>query len=588
MILQQLLFPNESVCREKNLYFNGKNIEISTEAHIKKDGLLETNTYFNSFSIMKWKKYTHLQQLKLELDIEGICDICLCYAWIDSKNIIRLQGDNKVVYQKGKTDRETLILQYPACPNGVIAYFRIFSYSDTTILYRANYQTDCKNLELNSVKIAVGICTFRREEFVEKNLKLLKDTIIHNPASVLYDNLYVFVSDNGQTLSEKTEESLYIFHNKNVGGSGGFTRCIIEAKKQQEEKNFSHIILMDDDILLDPNVLERTYMFLRFLKKEYKDAMIGGSMLILDKPYQQFENAALYRKGKLIFKNNNIDLRTFRNVIQNERLFDRNYNAWCYCCMPLSKINWDNLPLPLFIHMDDVEYGARNNFEVITINGIGVWHPFFTNQRGASIVYYDVRNKLIVMSELGGRLIDEYALEWLNIFHRSIFNYDYERTMAACQAIKDFCKGIDAFMQIDPVSLNQTLSKYNKPWEEADEELRSRIDNTQSVSYLSKKGLLKNYLLPAKKEEIVVNCNISEAFPYRAKQVTLINRITGKKCIYRKSFKKMIACKLECRKAKKLIKNKMYDVSIEWKERIHEITNIKFWEQYLDLGQGEQ
>ena len=62
MILQQLLFPNESVCREKNLYFNGKNIEISTEAHIKKDGLLETNTYFNSFSIMKWKKYTHLQQ----------------------------------------------------------------------------------------------------------------------------------------------------------------------------------------------------------------------------------------------------------------------------------------------------------------------------------------------------------------------------------------------------------------------------------------------------------------------------------------------------------------------------------------------
>ena len=153
-------------------------------------------------------------------------------------------------------------------------------------------------------------------------------------------------------------------------------------------------------------------------------------------------------------------------------------------------------------------------------------------------MYYDVRNKLIVMSELGGRLIDEYALEWLNIFHRSIFNYDYERTMAACQAIKDFCKGIDAFMQIDPVSLNQTLSKYNKPWEEADEELRSRIDNTQSVSYLSKKGLLKNYLLPAKKEEIVVNCNISEAFPYRAKQVTLINRITGKKCIYRKSFKK--------------------------------------------------
>ena len=587
MILQRILLPNEDVCNEKNLYFNEKKTEIDTVISIKKDGFLETNTYFNSFSVMKWKRYTQLEELKLELDIEGICDIRLCYAWIDEGNVIRLQGDNKSFYQKTEVSREKIVLQYPECPRGVIAYFRIFSYSDETVLYQANYKTDCSDLALNPVKLAIGICTFRREEFVEKNLKLLKDSIINNDSSNLYNNMYVFVSDNGQTLDEKEEENLRIFHNKNVGGSGGFTRCIIEAKKEQEKKGFSHIVLMDDDILLDPNVLERTYIFLRFLKKEYRDAMIGGSMLVLDKPYQQFENAALYRKGKLIFENNNIDLRTFRNVIQNERLYDRNYNAWCYCCMPLSKINENNLPLPLFIHMDDVEYGARNNFNIITINGIGVWHPFFANQRGASIVYYDVRNKLIVMSELGGRLIDEYALEWLDIFYRSIFNYDYERTMAACQAIRDFCKGIDAFKQVDPVSLNKSLNKYNKTWEEADEEIRKRIDNTQSIPYVSKKGLLKNYLLPAKKKEIVVDCNISAAFPYRAKQVRLINRLTGKQCIYVKNLRKMLACKIECRKIKKLIRHKIYDVSIEWKDRINEITNIAFWEHYLNLNEGE-
>lgn len=588
MIIQQLLFPNETVCNEQNLYFNGKNIEIDKQVRIKKDGLLETNTYFNCFSIRKWKKYTQLQKLKLELDIEGICDVCLCYAWIDQENIIRLQGDNKVVYHKQNADRETILLEYPTCPNGVIAYFRIFSNSEKTILYQANYQTTCENLALNEVKIAIGICTFRREEFVEKNLRLLKENIIYNPSSALYGNLHIFVSDNGQTLEEIKEEHLDIFHNKNAGGSGGFTRCMIEAKKQEEEKKFTHIILMDDDILLDPNVLERTYIFLQFLKDEHKEAMIGGSMLILNKPYQQFENAALYRKGMLSFKNKNIDLRTFRNVIQNENIFDPNYNAWCYCCMPLSKIKWDNLPLPLFIHMDDVEYGARNNFEVITVNGIGVWHPFFANQRGASIVYYDVRNKLIVMSELGGRLIDEYALEWLEIFYRSIFNYDYERTLAACQAIEDFCKGIDEFKQIEPVAFNQTLSKYNKSWEEADDELRSRIDNTQSVPYFSFNGLLKNYLLPSKRKEIVVDCNISDAFPYRAKQVTLVNQTTGKKCIYKKDFRQMIKCKLKCRKAKKLIRTKLYDVSIEWKDRIHEITNIDFWEKYLQLEKGEK
>lgn len=588
MILQQLVFPNKNICNENNLYFNGKNIEIDTMVHVKQAGFLETNTYFNSFSILKWKKYTQLQHLKIEFDIEGICDIRLCYAWIDKENIIRLQGDNKVIYNKTNPNRESILLQYPSCSEGVIAYFKIFSYSDMTILHQAKYQTEIQDIKLNDVKIVAGICTFKREEFVEKNLNLLKETIIDNPTSILYNNLHVLVSDNGQTLTEKKEDHLDIFYNKNVGGSGGFTRCIIEAKKKQEKDGFTHIILMDDDILLDPVVLERTYIFLRFLKKEYQDAMIGGSMLVLNRQYQQFENAALYRKGKLTFSNKNIDLRTFRNVIQNEKLYDKNYNAWCYCCMPLHKIDWNNLPLPLFIHMDDVEYGVRNNFEVITLNGIGVWHPFYANQKGASIVYYDVRNKLIVMSELGGRLIDEYALEWLNIFYKSIFNYDYERTMAACQAISDFCKGIDAFKQIEPVSLNQTLAKYNNPWEDADETLKDKIDNMQSIPYISITGLIKNYLLPAKRDEIVVDCHISEAFPYRAKKVVLINRLTGKKCVYERSFRKMLVCKLQCRKIRKLIQNKIFDISIEWKERIHEITNIDFWENYLELNKGEK
>lgn len=66
----------------------------------------------------------------------------------------------------------------------------------------------------------------------------------------------------------------------------------------------------------------------------------------------------------------------------------------------------------------------------------------FQNQRPASIVYYDVRNKLITMAELGGMHIERYASFYLEMFHNYIFNYDYNRTILACQAILDFVKGL--------------------------------------------------------------------------------------------------------------------------------------------------
>ena len=359
-----------------------------------------------------------------------------------------------------------------------------------------------------------------------------------------------------------------------------------EAKKLMVSDNITHIILMDDDIVFDPQTIERTYTLLSLLKPQYySNAMIGGAMLILNDMPKQFENAALYHGGMLKFENKNIDLRTIRNVLTNERPKDVNYNAWCYCCMPLSVITDDNLPMPFFIHMDDVEYGVRNKFEVITMNGINVWHPFFQNQRPASIVYYDVRNKLITMAELGGMHIERYASFYLEMFHNYIFNYDYNRTILACQAILDFCEGIDAFKAADALELQSRLSGYNQPWlDDDDGSVLAGIDNSESVNYVSKKGLLINYLLPAKKESITVDCSINNAYPYRARQLIVCNRRQNKYCVYKKSLLKLIHAIHMCNKAKKAIRTTILDSSWEWHDRIGEITNIDYWKNYLKIN----
>lgn len=586
MKLQKILFPTEEICDETRMYFNGSNFDIDNGAAvINPGGILDTDTYFNSFSIKKWLKYTSLRQTEVTLDVEGTCNIYLSYVWIDKDNIIRRRGDNKPAFVKETKEREKVKLKFQPFADGEISYFRIGASADSSVKFFGGWYDTELEPEVENVKIAIGICTFRREEFIERNLKAIRENILDNRDSLLYNKLEVFISDNGQSLDlDKTNgRHIRCVYNANLGGSGGFTRCMIEAKKKQEELGLTNIILMDDDILLDTNVLERTYAFLSMLRPDHRNSLVGGGMLILSDKSKQFENAALYYGGMLKFDNKNLDLKPIRSVIRNERPHDVNYNAWCYCCMPLDKITFDNLPMPFFIHMDDVEYGVRSKLEIITMNGICVWHPFFANQRGASIVYYDVRNKLITMSELGGMHIQDYAKFYVEVFYKYIFNYDYKRTLVACKAISDYCRGIDYFKNIDPLQLHKELGEYNPVWVDDDCDMKSRIDNSQSVNYLSTKGLIKNYLLPAKRKEIVVDCDISQAFPYRAKRLVIYNHVTGKYAVFKKSFIQMMRAKLACRKAKKVINKKLLDCSWEWNERIPEITCIDFWNKYLGI-----
>ncbi|RAZ20198.1 glycosyltransferase family 2 protein, partial [Klebsiella oxytoca] len=55
----------------------------------------------------------------------------------------------------------------------------------------------------------------------------------------------------------------------------------------------------------------------------------------------------------------------------------------------------DNLPLPIFIRGDDLEYGLRNMKTLILMNGICVWHEPFENKYSSFLAYYVIRNRLI-------------------------------------------------------------------------------------------------------------------------------------------------------------------------------------------------
>ena len=85
MILQKILLPNFNICQEKELYYKG-DLE-------KDNSLVEFNSYFNSFSIEKWKKYTKLENLTLSISCSGIGDINIVNSYL-VKDKIKLLKHN--------------------------------------------------------------------------------------------------------------------------------------------------------------------------------------------------------------------------------------------------------------------------------------------------------------------------------------------------------------------------------------------------------------------------------------------------------------------------------------------------------------
>ena len=76
MKLQDIIFPSKEVLTEElSMYYRASNnffYSDDEKCHVLLEkGAVRFNTYFNAFSLAKWKKYTHLNDLTLSLVLQG-------------------------------------------------------------------------------------------------------------------------------------------------------------------------------------------------------------------------------------------------------------------------------------------------------------------------------------------------------------------------------------------------------------------------------------------------------------------------------------------------------------------------------------
>lgn len=507
----------------------------------EKNAEWSSNAYLNAFSIGKWCTYCDLRKITLHLCLKGKFLVQVFCVYIDHN---RKQCRKKVAGGRVEAaDGDVIKYDIPVQQQGVI-YFSLKALTDQAICHSAFFEGET-GVE-RDIMLALNICTYKREAYLMRNLELLCRSFLENKDSVLYGHLQVFITDNGSTLPIETlqNDHVHICHNPNVGGAGGFARGLIEIDKAKREKNITHVIFMDDDVEILTEGLIRTYTMLRCLKPQYRSDFIAGAMLRLDKRYIQHENGAVWNGGKCHFVNRGLNLRQFFNVVWNELEQKRDYAAWWYCCVPVADVRKDNLPIPVFIHEDDVEYSLRNAENIITMNGISVWHPVMEHKRVSSNEYYNLRNMLIVNAQYCPNFGKKQMAKTMVVrLLMSLLRYRYKDMELVYQALADFCKGPEWLMQVDAAAYHQKIIQMGYQMTDMTEKLKhckqmkcSNLSEQNSIKDIFKwaarkkkmHGLLwqiitlNGWLLPPAKE--------TKAFPMGAHPIDLFR--TGRVVLY--------------------------------------------------------
>lgn len=466
MELQRILFPRDGKCTEKELYFrteeNTEIVEESKRILLKKGEKILFDTYFNSFSVSKWKKYTVIDDVFLKIKLAGNLKVrLLCGEIIDGKTKETVISEKTVVAGSMK-NFEFDFENFSNLRESIYIYtFEIEALSDNSRVAGGAYCSRFPYENLHHVKVGINICTYKREEYIEKNIKKLNEEILNNTESPAFGHLEVFIADNGQSLEKDRlqTDKIHIYPNRNLGGAGGFTRNLIEIFSNRNKSDITHVLFMDDDVVIEPEAVIRTYMLLSLIRKEYEDSFIGGAMLRLDKPYIQTESGARWNEGELEALKSNLDMRMRENCLYNEQEEDAEYNAWWFCCLPMSIVRADNLPLPIFIRYDDVEYGLRNMKNLILLNGICVWHEPFENKYSSYLEYYTARNQLIDNAfHCREKRIKDIERGILSRCVQEIMFYRYKNVELYLQGVLDFLKGPAWLMEQNAEELHKKVT----------------------------------------------------------------------------------------------------------------------------------
>lgn len=200
--------------------------------------------------------------------------------------------------------------------------------------------------------------------------------------------------------AQRLDGRLRVIRQRNLGGSGGFSRGMVEALGG----GATHVLLLDDDVAIEPESISR---MLAFSARTDDPAIVGAQMLsLLDRTMLHSFGERVERRGfwwtPVAPELAPVDVG--RSLISAtpamRQVYEVDFNGWWMCLIPREVIEQMGAAVPMFIKWDDVELGLRARAlgtATVTLPGAAVWHmPWTGKDDGLDWqAYFQLRNRLV-------------------------------------------------------------------------------------------------------------------------------------------------------------------------------------------------
>lgn len=357
------------------------------------------DTYFNLFSLGKWRRHCALNDLHLALWGQGRVRVIIGQdRWDDSKP----HAQPKVAHSREILLEQSLILPDGNTPVRVdlsaligadqggsdagVLWFALIGEQAGAVLHDAIWQT--RQPPLRTPSLALSITTFRREQAVQQSVARFEQFMA---TSDIADHLHLIVVDNGQSAAIPATAHVTPIDNANLGGAGGFARGLLAARARGD----SHCLFMDDDAAVHMDSIARSWRFLAWATDPA--TAIAGAMSIAAHKWALWENGALF-DGHCIPLHLGTDLREpaqlARLETQSNQPAPRNlYGGWWYFAFALDHAH--HMPFPFFVRGDDISFGLVHDFNTVTLPGVMSFQDQdFANKESLQTLYLDQRSHL--------------------------------------------------------------------------------------------------------------------------------------------------------------------------------------------------
>ncbi|WP_448615677.1 glycosyltransferase [Modestobacter sp. URMC 112] len=429
-----------------------------TEATVAAGNEVSFASYFNAFPASYWRRWTVLKNVVLAMEVSGPGRV----------DVYRSKADGSIIHVTGATTtgaRRPLEFELDLTPfeDGGWYWFDATADDGPFTIHHAAWSAPVPPLQ--EARLSIGICTFNRPDDCVAALTALADdpvvaALITKVIVADQGNRKVTAAGGYAAAAGSLGDKLLLVEQPNLGGSGGFSRTMYEMLRSTDA---THHILLDDDVLLEPDSIARAFAFARYAKRPM---LVGGQMLALQDRSVLHTMGEVVDRGRFFWRAapnteyaHDFAKKSLRKSPDLHRRIDVDYTGWWMCLIPRTAIEQLGLALPVFIKWDDAEYGIRAGeagFPTATLPGVAVWHLSWSDKDDTAgwQAYFHTRNRLVAAAlhtpfKHGGKLLQDtfkFDLKFLIMLQ-------YATAALHHRAYDDFLAGPDRLFPILPTAL---------------------------------------------------------------------------------------------------------------------------------------